>query len=126
MTTGPIPVTLPRVSAHTQPAATQANTPVTADPHLTRDVQVTARAVTAADKTDNPVSDRLRQREGERQRGDKSSATRQQRTGLDTGHGPTEAASVNPVAPGGPVQTRAFEEVLQAGQAPLPTLDTFA
>ena len=63
MTTGAIPVNLPRVSPNSNPGATPASTPINPDPHVTRDANTAARAITATDKTDNPVNDLIRERE---------------------------------------------------------------
>lgn len=63
MTTGAIPVNLPRVSPNSTPGATPASTPINPDPHVTRDANAAARAITATDKADNPVNDRTRERD---------------------------------------------------------------
>lgn len=65
MTTGPIPVNLPRVSPNVSPGATPASTPITPDPNVTRDGNTAARAITATERSDNPINDRTRQRDGQ-------------------------------------------------------------
>jgi hypothetical protein len=50
------------VSPNTTPGATPASTPLTPDPNVTRDGNTAARAITATERSDNPINDRTRQR----------------------------------------------------------------
>ncbi len=79
MTTGPISVNLPRVSPNTTPGATPASTPLTPDPNVTRDGNTAARAITATERSDNPINDRARQRgDTQTSTGDELSQSEQQ------------------------------------------------
>jgi hypothetical protein len=63
MSTGVTPIVLPPANPIRNPGATQAVAPIYPDPHVTRDANIAARAIIALDRTDNPVNDKLRQRD---------------------------------------------------------------
>ena len=78
MSTGAIPINLPPANTNTSPGATTAATPIAADPHVTRDANLAARAITATDKSSNPVNDKLRQRDTRKENSETRQATVEQ------------------------------------------------
>lgn len=126
MSTGVTPIVLPPANPVRNPGATQAVAPIYPDPHVTRDAHIAARAIIALDRAENPVNDKLRQRDTHDVNGQLRKSVAEHRA-VEKSKGRTEPAKQEQTYPAKNSHARqAFTDTQSDQSDTTSTLDTFA